>query len=100
MPDFRKQGRKRGAGRRGAGDHRDSVHQRNTGQKQLSGKRNTDFGKYTESMDGSDKAKEKRVVGAPLPEGETGKRKWKSRHSPGTTRNSATRAVQKGKNTC
>ena len=84
----------------GAGDHRDSVHQRNTGQKQLSGKRNTDFGKYTESMDGSDKAKEKRVVGAPLPDGETGKRKWKSRHSPGTTRNSATRAVQKGKNTC
>ncbi len=90
----------RGAGRRGAGDHRDSVHQRNTGQKQLSGKRNTDFGKYTESMDGSDKAKEKRVVGAPLPDGETGKRKWKSRHSPGTARNSATRTVQKGKNTC
>ena len=51
------------------------LHQRDIGQKQLSGKRNTDLGKHTEGMDGGDKAEKERVVGTPLPDGENGKGK-------------------------
>ena len=95
-----KQGRKRGASRRGEGNHQDSVHQRDTGRKQLSGKRNTNFGKHTKGMAGSYEAKEKRTVGAPLSDSKTGKGKRKTRCSFYATGNSATRAVQRGKNTC
>ena len=56
MPDLCLQSRKGSANREGTGNYRNSLYQRNTGQKQLSGKRNTDLGKHTEGMDGGDKA--------------------------------------------
>ena len=75
MPDLCLQSRKGSANWGGTGNYRNSLYQRNTGQKQLSGKRNTDLGKHTEGMDGGNKAEKERAVETPLPDGENGKGK-------------------------
>lgn len=59
MPDFCQQGREGSTTRRCSRDHRTSLYQRSTGQKQLSGKGNIDFGKHTENIDEGYETKEK-----------------------------------------
>ena len=93
MPDLCLQSRKGSANREGTGNYRNSLYQRNTGQKQLSGKRNTDPGKHTEGMDGGDKAEKERAVETPLPDGENGKGKRQTGQCIRTTGNRTTQAA-------